>query len=462
MTEKPQKNILVSSENFELIRGAVDGERIDFATLASELELSVDDIAVSIAEVAVTYEHGDLESLLRSFDTSKQEIVQSLIQRNEYQLAKELLNRFPASLRSYESKIAALPSDNVGHLPNAPGTTTDTMTDVAPSSIDIAIGNEEGDAFPTATLIPESAYPDRVSLPLSSIRHFSREKTQDADYILGELIGQGALAVVMRAVQVSLDRNVVVKIFREPNDSRSTVARKSVFSKEASIIARLTHPNIVPVYDAGIIAGGEFDDQPFYAMRELVGTSWRERINHMTLAENLDVFLSVSAGISYAHSKKIVHCDIKPDNVQLGDFGEVFILDWGLAFDTTDPSTFHVGGTLEYCSPEMALLFDQPKMKGAHRKPEVGVLSDVYLMGGTLFQIITGLPPRRRRKDPRSNFSIEVQRAIRNEINVPPEHKNDELMQIALSALRISNEHQINSIDDMVHLVKSYRMVHSV
>lgn len=96
MTKKPEKNILVSSEIYELLQVAIGGDRIDFAILAEELELSAEDIAVSIAEVAITYEHGDLESLIKSFNTSKQELVRDLIQRNEYQLAKELLSRFPA------------------------------------------------------------------------------------------------------------------------------------------------------------------------------------------------------------------------------------------------------------------------------------------------------------------------------------------------------------------------------
>lgn len=354
-----------------------------------------------------------------------------------------------------------MPSDNVDYLPIVSGTSIEVMTDVESNSIDVAIGDQEDAVLPSLTIIPESAYPAEVSLPLLSIRRFSHEKTPDADYIPGERIGQGALSVVIRAFQVSLNRDVVLKVFREPKDPRSTVARKSVFSKEATLIARLTHPNIVPVYDAGIVAGGEFDGRPFYAMREIIGTSWSNRIGEMSMTENLDVFLSISEGISYAHSQNIVHCDIKPDNIQLGYFGEVFVLDWGLAFDTTKLDSFHVGGTLAYCSPEMALLLDQSMKKVDIRKSEVGMLSDVYLMGSTLFQIITGLPPRYR-KPSGANLSEDIQRAIRNEINVPPEHENNELMQIALSALRKNNVHQITSIDDMARLVKSFRMVHSI
>ena len=134
MTKKPEKNILVSSEIYELLQVAIGGDRIDFAILAEELELSAEDIAVSIAEVAITYEHGDLESLIKSFNTSKQELVRDLIQRNEYQLAKELLSRFPASLRSYKSKIESMPSDNVDYLPIVSGTSIEVMTDVESNS----------------------------------------------------------------------------------------------------------------------------------------------------------------------------------------------------------------------------------------------------------------------------------------------------------------------------------------
>ena len=217
-----------------------------------------------------------------------------------------------------------------------------------------------------------------------------------AGLTVGELLGQGGMGVVRRGVQSSLDREVAVKAVRPDKISDETTVK---LLQEAWIAGTLQHPNIVPVYD--IAVGGE--GQPMIVQQRIEGTAWSELLRDEDLVRDafgvsdpfewhLRVLCQVCNAVSYAHSQGIVHLDIKPSNVMVGAFGEVFLLDWGLAMSLSDDrngrlplvaDVDEVLGTPAFMAPEMLT-------QGEERLSE---LTDVYLLGSTLYRICAGRPP---------------------------------------------------------------------
>lgn len=210
--------------------------------------------------------------------------------------------------------------------------------------------------------------------------------TQDdslCDYELIRKIGQGGMGVVYLAEQPAMQREIVLKMILDGQAKDEETKNK--FFKEAAITGKLDHPNIVHVYD---LAETEENDL-FYSMEQVKGDEWDKKISVLSLEENLEIFLRVCDAVAYAHNKGIIHRDLKPSNVMLGYFGEVFVMDWGLATELGKNSTIvqvddgPLCGTPAFMAPEMTL-----KESGL-----VGTGSDVYLLGGILFYILTGKPP---------------------------------------------------------------------
>ncbi|HYQ47075.1 MAG TPA: serine/threonine-protein kinase [Polyangiaceae bacterium] len=154
--------------------------------------------------------------------------------------------------------------------------------------------------------------------------------------VLGEL-GSGAMAKVMRGYDTKLRREVALKVTRLPRGElpRDELAR---FAEEAQITAQLEHPNVVPVHDLGTAPDGH----AYFSMKLIPGRSLetileRRRANdpamlaQFGLRRLLDVFLQVCQAIDYAHARGVVHRDLKPANIMVGDFGEVQVMDWGIA-----------------------------------------------------------------------------------------------------------------------------------
>jgi len=135
-------------------------------------------------------------------------------------------------------------------------------------------------------------------------------------YELESEIGRGGIGVVYAARDWELERRVALKVLEVP------------LAGEAQLIARLEHPSIVPVYESGHLPDG----RAFYAMK-LVGGERLDRYaaRDHTLAERLRVIRRVAEGLAYAHSRGVIHRDLKPQNVMIGEFGEVFVMDWGVA-----------------------------------------------------------------------------------------------------------------------------------
>ncbi len=214
----------------------------------------------------------------------------------------------------------------------------------------------------------------------------------EPQFQIGDVLGEGGMGVVRVAKQLALRREVAVKTLKPvAGDSEATQ-----LLREARVTGVLEHPNVVPVYALGL----DNDARPLLVMKRISGESWGaqldaaeadDRLTDAYLRKHLAVLKQVALAVHYAHAKGIIHRDLKPDNVMIGDFGEVYLVDWGIAVSLRDdadgvPSVRDITaieGTPGYMAPEMAAA------DGAH----IDERSDVYLLGAILHQIITGDVP---------------------------------------------------------------------
>src|SRR5262249_29593447 len=155
-------------------------------------------------------------------------------------------------------------------------------------------------------------------------------------YAIGREVARGGMGAIREAEHVSLRRKVAMKVMLSGKQASRDAALR--FEREAQVLAQLEHPNIVPIHDLGIDEQG----QVFYTMKfvkgvtlknvlEEIKTSNAETISKYPLTNLLTIFQKVCDAVSFAHSKGVIHRDLKPENVMLGDFGEVLVMDWGLA-----------------------------------------------------------------------------------------------------------------------------------
>ncbi|MBA2662726.1 MAG: serine/threonine protein kinase [Bradymonadaceae bacterium] len=195
-------------------------------------------------------------------------------------------------------------------------------------------------------------------------------------------LGTGGMGLVRLANQLSLDREVAVKTTRDASNEAAAAA----LLQEAYVTGYLEHPNIVPIYTVGRTADGA----PLIVMKRVEGTSWLEKLGRLTLVEHVEILIDVCNAVRFAHSRGVIHRDIKLENVMIGNFDEVYLLDWGIALslDESKPLLPHrskaqgVFGTPQYMAPEMAI----------QAIAELDERTDVYLLGATLHHILTGAP----------------------------------------------------------------------
>nr|MBA2545079.1 serine/threonine protein kinase [Deltaproteobacteria bacterium] len=207
-------------------------------------------------------------------------------------------------------------------------------------------------------------------------------------FALGDELGRGGMGRVVAATDRALDREVAIK--QALTDDDVQLAR---FEREVRITARLEHPSIVPIHDAGRDRNG----RPYYVMRRLDGEHLSDRVEAATTArERLALVPNVLAAVdaaAFAHARKIIHRDIKPWNILVGAYGETLLIDWGLArelgeADDADlpPSGGPAGltraggvfGTAGYMAPEQA------------RGEAADARADVYALGATLLHVLIG------------------------------------------------------------------------
>jgi serine/threonine-protein kinase len=199
-------------------------------------------------------------------------------------------------------------------------------------------------------------------------------------YRLERPLGHGGMASVYLARDAELDRLVAVKVLAE-NATGDDELRKR-FVREARLAARLSHPNIVSVFDAG-----EDDGRPYIVMEHVAGETLSEvlaRRGHLPSEEARGLALQAARGLAHAHAAGLVHRDVKPQNLLLREDGTVKIADFGIARAAEGTALTQAGtvlGTAAYLAPEQAL--------GEQATPA----SDVYSLGAVLYELLTGRPP---------------------------------------------------------------------
>lgn len=277
---------------------------------------------------------------------------------------------------------------------------------------------------------------------------------------LGEEIGRGGMGAVFAARQQALGRDIAVK---KIHDSHKNTRAKNRFLEEAFVTAHLGHPNIVPVYDLQRTDDGDW----LLAMKRVGGFSWKDLLHPKTDAQkerakdydrdrHIDILLQVCYALSFAHEKGLSHNDLKPENVMVGEFGEVLLMDWGLALNisedpnapTFSPSLQHKSslqspcGTPAYMPPELAL----------GKGEEIGPWTDVYLLGAILHEIITGNPPHSGKNLISVLKAAAESKAPEFEKEVP-----EELQYIAITALAKSPSRRFQKVEDFQKALVEFR-----
>lgn len=264
---------------------------------------------------------------------------------------------------------------------------------------------------PTYVMSGDGSSPDLAEVGASSERESGRIRPRlptverESYVILGE-VAVGGTGRIRRAHEGRLGRPVALKELLDTSDAHV----EARFVREALITARLQHPSIIPIYDAGRWPSGEL----FYSMKLVAGRSLAEALEGRSYEQRLALLphvLDVAEAIAYAHSRRILHRDLKPSNILVGEFGETVVIDWGLAKDLSDPADtegpaldYTPGSALDACSPEGAaegLVTVTGAVMGTpvYMPPEqasglaVDERADVYAIGAILYHVLAGRPP---------------------------------------------------------------------
>ena len=232
----------------------------------------------------------------------------------------------------------------------------------------------------------------------------------EARYALGQEIGRGGVGRVLTAQDRLTGRTVALKMLRNP--TKVDTRQRHRFIAEAQTTAQLEHPNVVPVYDLGTLP----DESPCFSMKWVRGRSLKQLLEALEADQDpelakeygrvrlLQIYAQVCMAVDFAHSKGVIHRDLKPENIMLGDYGEVLLMDWGIAKtqrsteptpDGLDPVLISrseqpivtmdgsVVGTPGYMAPEQAM--------GTNHA--IDQRSDVWSLGAILYELLTGSRP---------------------------------------------------------------------
>ncbi|MCL4199518.1 MAG: serine/threonine protein kinase [Phycisphaerales bacterium] len=277
-------------------------------------------------------------------------------------------------------------------------------------------------------------------------------------YTIESVIARGGMGVVYKAVQESPHRYVALKVMRHGIASRQTLRR---FHDEAEILARLSHPNIAQIFEAGthldrsMREGGEAI--PFFAMEyipeALTITDHAQRAD-LSSRQRLELFVKVSDAIHHGHQKGVIHRDLKPANILVDAAGEPKVIDFGVARSTNSDiavTTQHtqVGqlvGTLQYMSPEQC----------DGDSTNIDSRSDVYSLGAVLYELLSGVPAL----DPRSSTIYQATIMVKEEeprsLATLDKRFRGDLDAIATKALAKNRDHRYQSAEALKHDIERH------
>jgi len=299
---------------------------------------------------------------------------------------------------------------------------------------------------------PASAQEPAAGIPTKVLERYS-----DA----GE-VGRGGMARVHRVLDKTLLREVALKVLRPEFAGKERLVQR--FIREAQITAQLDHPNIVPIHELG----RDEETMSFYINLKMVHgqtltkalkRAGSDRLQPERLAEFLDVFHKVCQAVAFAHSRGVVHRDLKPSNIMVGEYGQVYVMDWGVARlsppaepgerrvevseeleEALSEEPGNIIGTPRYMPPE--------QVRGQHDR--VDQRSDVFALGAILYQILTGQPPYASKSYYKTLLEAQAAKIP------PPESVADDsrlpagLAQIALRAMAYEPEDRFASVSELL------------
>lgn len=286
---------------------------------------------------------------------------------------------------------------------------------------------------PTDTSLPQKKEPPAATVRPQSLRYSNSNRiSPEAIKVIYEQVtplGHGGMGDVWRVLDPSLERTLAMKILHERDPEI-----QEQFQNEAKIMARLQHPGIIPIHDMGVLKDG----RPYFTMKEVDGQTFKSLIlkSHKSMETSgfprkhikrqrhqmVKIFHQICETIAYAHANGVIHLDLKPANVMVGNFGAVFVMDWGIAEEYMEPRErrFQDDPLLN----EQATLTNRPLMgTPAFMAPEqikqeekLGPRTDVYALGGLLYFILTGKAP----------YSGEIKSILNRKIKFNPSPPNTE------------------------------------
>lgn len=266
-----------------------------------------------------------------------------------------------------------------------------------------------------------------------------------AGLAMGATIGEGGMGIVRAATQRSLGRKVAVKTLRPDMKTENATLR---LLREAWVTGSLEHPNIVPVYDLGL---GD-DGSPIIILKHIEGLAWCDLMRNVEemkarfgsgdlLEHNLRILVQLCNAVSLAHARGVLHRDLKPENVMIGRFGEVYLVDWGIAVSLKHDPTGRMPLASEAKEMAGTPTYMAPEMLGAMGKLEER--TDVYLLGAILHEILVGKPPHTG-----ESFRQIVASILLSKFNFP-EDVPAELAEIAAKAMSRAAEDRFASADEL-------------
>lgn len=299
----------------------------------------------------------------------------------------------------------------------------------------------------------------------------SDKSLANVGFVLQRCVGSGGMGEIWEATQQSLKRRIAIKRLRQDLadlETRPDAAQllSHLFRQEALTTAHLQHPNIVPVHDLGVDEKGN----PLLVMKLVRGLRWPQAIlkdSALPAAEfytrHLRILIDVSNAVAFAHSKGIIHRDLKPSQVMIGEFGEVMLMDWGLAApisrplaDGLKPRDLAVGpsgasisnpaGTPSYMAPEQTQ--DHPD--------NLGPWTDVFLLGGMLYYLLTKTAPYNEKNRPQAFQQAVAGRVEPPEIRAPDADIPQELSALAMKAMSFDPKDRVPSALAFVSCLNDY------
>lgn len=286
------------------------------------------------------------------------------------------------------------------------------------------------------------------------------------DYRLLRRIAEGGMGEVWEAEQRSLGRVIAVKRLKHPADSAERRFAEVEFRSESSVAASLEHPNILPVYDLG----RDRDGALLLAMKRVHGDAWKDLLRaefadtpvDLYLARHIPILVAVTQAVAFAHSRGVIHRDIKPAQVLVGQYGEVLLTDWGLAVHVDAPDDaspllagFAVATLDSAANPAGTPAFMAPEQTQSHGS-NLGPWTDVYLLGGTLYYILTGQYPHDA-----NNSAAAFQQARSGQVQPPSQRAPGrrvpaDLERLCMQALSADRHARLASADAFLKGLQDY------